>query len=112
MPSRAADNPIDLLGAPVRLGELLEPSCLEDVLTSFYTLFRIPARILDLEGHTLARSRKPSALNEYLGQLPRARSRLGDEHLLLRTREPDDTGELSFTAFSGASYHVAMIGHE
>jgi signal transduction histidine kinase len=84
----------------------------EDILGSFFALFRIPVRIIDEDGTTVARSRKSSPYNEYLGQLPAARKRLGDVHHHLRSHEPDDSGEFTYSAFTGASYHVAMIGHE
>jgi two-component system, NarL family, sensor histidine kinase BarA len=103
---------MDPLGSPLALGQLLDALSLEDILGSFYALFRIPIRILNEDGATLARSRKPSALNDYLGQLPRAAQMLGELHTSLRQREPDEAGEFGQKAFSGASYHVAMIGHE
>lgn len=102
----------DPLGAPVSLGQLLDAQGVEDILGSFYALFRIPARIIDEEGATVGRSRKPSPLNEYLAELPAARQRLADEHRHLRSHDPGEVGEFAHTAFSGASYHVAMIGHE
>jgi signal transduction histidine kinase len=103
---------IDPLGASVSLAQLLDAQGLEDILSSFYALFRIPVRIIDEDGVTVGRSRKPSPLNEYLGELPAARQRLGQEHQELRSRDPGETGEFAHTAFTGASYHVAMIGHE
>ena len=60
-------------------------------------------RILDEQGATLGRSRKPSPLNEYLGELPEASKRLGELHQMLRTRDADDSGEFSHTAFTGAT---------
>jgi two-component system sensor histidine kinase BarA len=110
--SKAVHNLIDPLGSPVSLGQLLDLKGLEEILASFYAVFRIPVRILDEDGTTLGRSRKPSALNEYLGTLPAARKRLGDEHQLLRQHDPSDSAEFSHTAFNGASYHVSMIGHD
>jgi signal transduction histidine kinase len=104
--------PNDLLAASASLGQLLDSRGLEEVLASFYALFRIPVRILDEQGTTLGRSHKPSPLNEYLGELPDARQRLGELHQLLRSQEPDDSGEFSHTAFTGATYHVGMIGHD
>jgi signal transduction histidine kinase len=103
---------IDPLGATVSLAELLDTQGLEDILSSFYALFRIPVRIIDEDGVTVGRSRKPSPLNEYLGELPATRQRLGQEHQHLRSHDPGETGEFAHTAFTGASYHVAMIGHE
>src|SRR5688572_11110000 len=111
MHSRAVQNLMDPLGSSVSLGELLDSKGIEEILGSFYALFRIPVRILDEVGTTLGRSRKPSPLNEYLGELPEARKRLGEVHQLLRTQEPEDSGEFSYTAFTGGRYHVAMIGH-
>ncbi len=102
----------DPLGAPVSLAELLDAQGLEDILSSFYALFRIPVRIIDEEGATVGRSRKPSPLNEYLAELPAARQRLAEAHQHLRSHDPGEVGEFAHTAFTGASYHVAMIGHE
>jgi signal transduction histidine kinase len=110
--SKAFQNLTDPLGSPVSLGQLLDSNGLEEILSSFYAVFRIPVRILDEDGTTLGRSRKPSPLNEYLGSLPEARKRLGAEHQFLRQYDPGDSAEFSHTAFTGASYHVAMIGHE
>jgi two-component system, NarL family, sensor histidine kinase BarA len=112
MVSRADLNLHDPLGSPVSLAQLLDAHGVEDILGSFYALFRIPVRIIDEEGITVARSRKPSPLNDYLGQLPGARRRLADVHLHLRSHDPGESGEFAFAAFTGASYHVAMIGHE
>jgi len=112
MVSRAVHDLIDPLGSPVSLSQLLDAQGLEDILSSFYTLFRIPVRIIDEDGATVGRSRKPTPFNEYLGQLPKARQRLAEVHQHLRTHDPGDVGEFASTAFSGASYHVAMIGHE
>jgi two-component system sensor histidine kinase BarA len=112
MYSRAVQNLTDPLGSPVSLGQLLDSTGLEEILASFQAVFRIPVRVLDEDGTTLGRSRKPSPLNEYLGGLPEARKRLGDEHQFLRQHDPSESGEFSHTAFSGASYHVSMIGHD
>jgi two-component system sensor histidine kinase BarA len=112
MVSPAALNLHDPLGSPASLAQLLDAHGVEDILGSFYALFRIPVRIIDEEGITVARSRKPSPLNDYLGRLPGARKRLADVHLHLRSHDPGESGEFAHTAFTGASYHVAMIGHE
>jgi two-component system sensor histidine kinase BarA len=112
MVSRAALTLHDPLGSPVSLAQLLDAHGVEDILGSFYALFRIPVRIIDEDGMSVARSRKPSPLNDYLGQLPGARKRLADVHLHLRSHDPGESGEFAYTAFTGASYHVAMIGHE
>jgi two-component system sensor histidine kinase BarA len=112
MVSRAAQTLIDPLGSPVGLVQLLDAQGVEDILGSFFALFRIPVRILDEDGTTVARSRKTSPYNDYLGLLPGARKRLGDVHHHLRSHDPGESGEFHYSAFSGASYHVAMIGHE
>lgn len=112
MGSRAVQNPTDPLGSPVSLGQLLDARGLEEILASFYALFRIPVRVIDEEGSTVGRSRKPSPLNEYLGQLAGARRRLGELHRHLRTHDPSEACEFALTAFTGGSYHVAMVGHE
>jgi two-component system sensor histidine kinase BarA len=112
MVSRAAHLLIDPFGSPVSLAQLLDAQGVEDMLGSFYALFRIPVRIIGEDGTTIARSRKPSPFNEYLGQLPGARKRLGDVHQHLGNHDPGECGEFAYTAFTGASYHVAMIGHE
>lgn len=104
--------PTDLLASSASLGQLLDSRGLEEILASFYALFRIPVRILDEQGTTLGRSRKPSPLNEYLGELPQASKRLGELHQLLRSQDADESGEFSHTAFTGATYHVGMIGHD
>src|SRR5262245_1286695 len=112
MVSTAVQTLTDPLGSPVSLSQLLDAHGLEEILSSFYTLFRIPIRIIDEEGATVGRSRKPSPLNEYLGQLPAARQRLAAVHQHLRQHDPGDAGEFAHTAFTGGSYHVAMVGHE
>jgi len=112
MVSSAVQTLTDPLGSPVSLSQLLDAQGLEGILSSFYALFRIPVRILDEDGTTLSRSRKPSPFNEYLGQLPAARQQLAEAQEHLRSHDPGDAGEFAYIAFSGASYHVAMIGHE
>jgi two-component system, NarL family, sensor histidine kinase BarA len=112
MVSGAREMSIDPLGSSVNLAQLLDAQGVEDILASFYALFRIPVRILDEGGATVARSRKPSPYNDYLGHLPVARKRLADVHQLLKSHDPGESGEFSHTAFTGSSYHVAMIGHE
>jgi len=112
MHSSALHDPTDLLASPARLGQLLDSRGLDEILASFYALFRIPVRILDEEGTTLGRSRKSSLLNEYLGELPGARQQLGELHQLLSRQDAGESGEFSHTAFTGATYHVAMIGHD
>ena len=112
MVSRAVPTMNDPLGSSVSLAQLLDAQGLEDILSSFYAVFRIPVRVMDEEGTTLGRSRKPSAFNEYLGQLPAARQRLGELQRHLRSHDPGDVGEFAYTAFTGGSYHVAMVGHE
>jgi len=103
---------MDPLGSHVELAQVLDVASLEDILGSFYALFRIPIRILSDEGQSLARSRKPSPFNDYLRELPGAAQLLGEVHQSLRAGDAGDAGEFSQTTFSGASYHVAMIGHE
>jgi two-component system, NarL family, sensor histidine kinase BarA len=112
MVSRAAQHLMDPLGSPVSLAQLLDARGVEEILGSFYALFRIPVRIIDEEGISVARSRKASPLNEYLGQLPGARKRLAGLHMHLRSHDPGESGEFAHIAFTGASYHVRMIGHE
>ena len=112
MMSSSAQNPIDPLGSPVSLPQLLDAHGVEAILSSFYALFRIPVRIIDDAGTTVGRSRKPSPFNEYFGELPATRQRLGQEHQHLRRHDPGDADEFAHTAFTGASYHVGMIGHE
>lgn len=112
MVSRAVSTLADPLGTPVSLSQLLDAQGLEGILSSFYALFRIPVRILDDEGTTLSRSRKPSPFSEWLGQLPALRQRVAEVQQHLRAHDPGDIGEFAYTAFSGGSYHVAMIGHE
>jgi two-component system, NarL family, sensor histidine kinase BarA len=112
MVSREVLTLTDPLGSPVSLSQLLDAQGLEGILSSFYALFRIPVRVLDEDGTTLSRTRKPSPFNEYLGQLPAARQQLAAVQEHLRSHDPGDAGEFAVTAFSGGSYHVAMIGHE
>jgi two-component system, NarL family, sensor histidine kinase BarA len=112
MVSRAVQTLTDPLGSPVSLSQLLDAQGLEGILSSFYALFRIPVRILDEDGTTVSRTRKPSPFNEFLGQLPAARQQLGEVQDYLRGHDPGDAGEFAHTAFSGSGYHVAMIGHE
>ena len=104
--------PTDLLAGSASLGQLLDSRGLEEILASFYALFRIPVRIIDEQGTTLGRSRKPSPLNEYLAQFPEASKRLGELHQMLRSQDADESGEFSHAAFTGATYHVGMIGHD
>jgi signal transduction histidine kinase len=108
----ALHDPTDALASSASLGQLLDSRGLDEILASFYALFRIPVRILDEEGTTLGRSRKASPLNEYLGELPDGRRRLGELHQMLRSHDPGESGEFSHAAFSGATYHVGMIGHD
>ena len=82
--------PTDLLAGSASLGQLLDSRGLEEILASFYALFRIPVRIIDEQGTTLGRSRKPSPLNEYLAQFPEASKRLGELHQMLRSQDADD----------------------
>jgi two-component system, NarL family, sensor histidine kinase BarA len=112
MHSSVASESLDPLGSAVSLAQLLDAQGLEDILQSFYALFRIPIRVLGEDGDSVARSRKPTPLNDYLGELPVARQRLAELHQLLRTQEADESGEFLHAAFTGASYHVAMIGHD
>jgi two-component system sensor histidine kinase BarA len=112
MVSRVASESLDPLGSPLSLGQLLDAQGLEEILQSFYALFRIPVRILGDDGDSVARSRKPSPLIDYLGELPEASRKLAELHQALRSLDPGESGELSFVAFTGASYHVAMIGHD
>ncbi len=112
MQSRVCSDPIDPLGSAVSLAQLLDAQGLEEILASFYALFRIPVRVLGEDGDSVARSRKSSPLNDYLGQLPEARKQLADLHQRLRSGDLGESGELSLTAFTGASYHVRVIGHD
>ncbi len=105
-------NPTDLSGANAGLRELLDASSLDDVLSSFYSLFQIPIRVLDHEGRTLAKNRKQPALNDYLAQVPGLTAKLGQLYEALRTRELEEDGQLSFVGFTGASYHVSAIAHD
>ncbi len=112
MNARAVQSPMDLLGSALRLEQLLDAASVDEILGSFYGLFRIPIRILGEDGASFSKTRKASPLNEYLGQLPQARRSLGEVHGMLRKHQLEDSAEFSHTAFTGASYHVAMIGHE
>lgn len=91
---------------------LLDRTSVEEVLGSFYALFRIPIRILNATGGSFARTRNSSPFNEYLATLSRAAQRLRDVQSSLRQREPGDAGEFLQATFSGASYYVSLIGHD
>ena len=112
MQAASDPNSADLSGANAGLRELLDLGSLEDVLSSFYSLFQIPIRVLDQEGRALAKNRKQPALSEYLAELPSVTLRLGQVYETLRTREPGDDGQFSLSCFTGASYHVAAIAHD
>lgn len=112
MQAASDPNPTDLSGANAGLRELLDLGSLDDVLSSFYSLFQIPIRVLDLEGRALAKNRKQPALNEYLAELPSVTLRLGLVYETLRTRELGEDGQFSLSCFTGASYHVAAIAHD
>ena len=112
MPEAAAANPTDLLGESAGLRDLLDATSLEDVLSSFYTLFQIPIRILDQEGRALAKNRKQPALNDYLAELPAVARRLGEVYESLRQQEFGEDGQFTLTCFTGATYHVASIAHD
>lgn len=112
MDPSAVRNPTDLLASAITLPDLLDASNVEDVLRSFYALFRIAIRILDESGSTLARTRKQPELNEFLREHAGAAPRLDEEHAALRSSDLGAGGELVHTAFTGARYHIVAIGHD
>lgn len=112
MQAASDPNPTDLSGANAGLRELLDQGSLDDVLSSFYSLFQIPIRVLDDEGRALAKNRKQPALDVYLAELPGVSVRLRQVYEALRTGEPGDDGQFSLSCFTGASYHVAAIAHD
>lgn len=112
MQAASDPNPTDLSGANAGLRELLDSGSLDDVLSSFYSLFQISIRVLDQEGRALAKNRKQPALNEYLAEFPGIAAQLRQLYETLRTGETGDDGQLSLTCFTGASYHVADIAHD
>lgn len=112
MQAASDPNPTDLSGANAGLRELLDPSSLDDVLSSFYSLFQISIRVLDQEGRALAKNRKQPLLNEYLAELPGLPAKLNQVYETLRTREPGEDGQFQILCFTGASYHVMAIAHD
>lgn len=112
MQAASDPNPTDLSGANAGLRELLDPGSIDDVLSSFYSLFQIPIRVLDLEGRALAKNRKQPALNEYLAEFPSLAVKLRQVYEVLRTADTGEDGQLSLSCFTGASYHVAAIAHD
>lgn len=94
------------------MDELLDRASVEEVLGSFYALFRIPTRILSSAGGSFARTQSSSPFNEYLATLPGATQQVRDVQSSLRQRDPGAAGEFLQATFSGASYYVTLIGHD
>jgi two-component system sensor histidine kinase BarA len=105
-------NPSELSGAAGGLRELLDATSLEEVISSFFSLFQIPIRVLADDGRSLAKNRRQPALHEYLSALPGAAQRLGELYEELRRRPLGDEGHFAFTCFTGARYHVNAVAYD
>lgn len=112
MQASVDQNSTELGGSAVGLRELLDATSLEDVISSFFSLFQIPIRVLGDDGRSLAKNRRQPALHEYLSALPGAAQRLGELYEELRRRPVGDEGYFAFTCFTGARYHVTAVAHD
>ncbi|HVZ31559.1 MAG TPA: PocR ligand-binding domain-containing protein, partial [Polyangiaceae bacterium] len=101
-----------LSGAAAGLRQLLDATSLEEVISSFFSLFQIPIRVLADDGRSLAKNRRQPALHEYLSALPGAAQRLGELYEELRRRPLGDEGHFAFTCFTGARYHVTAVAYD
>lgn len=112
MKAGAAHDSVDLLGSGADLERLLDVASVQEILGSFYAVFRIPVRILSAAGGSFANSRSAAPFNEYLATLPGAVQRVRVFQARLRQGDAGEVGEFSETTFTGATYHVGIIGHE
>lgn len=112
MELEAIEASTDPFAAGATLAELVDARSMEELLSSFYALFRISVRVLNADGSAWARTQQNTAFADYLAHFPEASRRLAELYELLKHREAGHDGEFSHTSFSGAKYHVADVGHE
>lgn len=103
---------VDLAEARGSLQELMSVGSLQELIDGYYQLVRVPLRVVDAAGASLARSHTETALGQRLAESSRAREHLGLLYRELK-ESPLAPGESrDVAAFTGARYRLACLSHD
>ncbi len=114
MTNPAPDRSIEslMLGADIRLEELVDRDALGEMVRSFHELFRVPIRIFNAQGLILADTSEQHALFTYLNTFRAARAALSDVVDTVKQLNPGVDGEATHTCVTGSVYQVTSISYD
>jgi signal transduction histidine kinase len=100
------------LGSGIGLEDLVDKSALEELVRSFYELFRVPLRIYAEDGKLLADASEPTSLYSYLSSLKNGRIAIQDVVGTVKNLVPGHDGEVSHGCVTGAVYQVVAVSYD
>jgi two-component system, NarL family, sensor histidine kinase BarA len=100
------------LGSGATLEELVDRQALQEMVDSFYELFRVPLRVLSDESGQLAGVPTEPEIYEYLKQYPKGRRRVLETLEAVRAADPAVGEDVDYDCFTGMCYLISSIGHD
>jgi signal transduction histidine kinase len=100
------------LGSGVGLEDLVDRAALDELVRSFFELFRVPLRIYTGDGKLIADASEQTSLYAYLNSLKNGRVALRDLVAKVKGLDPGPGGEVSHGCVTGAVYHVVGISYD
>ncbi|HEY6461427.1 MAG TPA: ATP-binding protein [Polyangiaceae bacterium] len=101
-----------LLDARVRIEDLVDRHGLDELCRSFHTLFGIPVRIYSSDGALLADAAGEQELCAYVNTTSEGRKACAAVVGGVRSREPDESGDVVHPCFTGAAYRIMAIEYD
>lgn len=100
------------LGNGPTLEELVDRGTLEEFVSSFFELFRVPLKVFDAASGLVAGLRSDLPAYEYLNQFPAARREVSRMVAEIKAARPEPGEDVQVKCCTGAYYRVAAIGHD
>ncbi len=101
-----------VLHGRVRLEDLVDREGLDELCQTFVTLFGIPVRIYSSEGALLGGVAGEQELCAYVNTTTQGRKACAAIVGTVKAREPDGTGDVVTTCFTGAAYRILALEYD
>jgi signal transduction histidine kinase len=101
-----------LLDGRIRLEDMVDREGLDELCSSFLTLFGIPIRIYSSDGALLAKAGDEYELCAYVNTTPGGRKECASIVGAVKVRDPGDTGDVVHACFTGAAYRVIALKYD
>ncbi len=103
-----------VMGNTPRLEDMVHRGALEEVLESFYALFRLPVRVFNETGAILADSlgAKPQLICQYIDTFPTGRAECESTVASAKQTRPPTDGSIVHPCFTGAVYRIFPVQYD